>query len=261
MPSLSVSAMQGAVATDTSSASFRPSLSESFVASASSFGMQVLPPPPLPPLPPSADGLTSGDLPAAVSLPNLLASTRIWMRVVLPLRTLSSCAGRVTTSLVLEPLSDLAYAAPPLPRTKKTRVLPLPDRKYLPFTVSFSPTFSFIGLIDLITGAVVAAEAGALATSRALESAPRQRTTRREFIDPVFGRRSHELERCRGRRTPRADQARFGITRAPTCIAGVRCLKPGGRAGRPRSFPRATSCSAARSDTAEIVSDGFTPSE
>src|SRR3954453_10512846 len=76
------------------------------------------------------------------------------------------------------------------------RVLPLPDRKYLPRIVSFSPTFSFIGLIDLMTGSgIFAAEAGALATSRALESAPRQRTTRREFIDPVFGRRSRELER------------------------------------------------------------------
>src|SRR3954468_16703910 len=142
------------------------------------------------------------------------------------------------------------------------RVLPLPDRKYLPRIVSFSPTFSFIGLIDLITGSgVVAAEAGALATSRALESAPRQRTTRREFIDPVFGRRSRELERCRGGRTLRRDQARWGTKRGPACTPGVRCLKPRGRAGRPRSFPRATRCSAARSDTAEIVSDGFTPSD
>src|SRR3954451_7567395 len=130
------------------------------------------------------------------------------------------------------------------------RVLPLPDRKYLPRIVSFSPTFSFIGLIDLITGSgVVAAEAGALATSRALESAPRQRTTRREFIDPVFGRRSHELERRLGGRTPRGDQPRCGITRGPTCTAGVRCLNPRGRAGSPRSLPRATSSAAARSDT------------
>src|SRR5947209_19988708 len=80
------------------------------------------------------------------------------------------------------------------------RVLPLPARKYLPLMVSFSPTFSFIGLIDLMTGSEVAAEAGAVATSRALESAPRQRTTRREFIDPLFGRRQRELERCGRRR-------------------------------------------------------------
>jgi hypothetical protein len=57
--------------------------------------------------------------------------------------------------------------------------------------VSLSPTLSVIGLIDLIVGAaLVAAEALAVEASRALESAPRQRTTRREFIDPVFGRRS-----------------------------------------------------------------------
>src|SRR4051794_28199937 len=195
------------VAIDTSSASFRPSLSESFDASALSPGMHVSPPGPPPvPVPVPSDGLTSGDLLAAVSLPNFFASTRIWMRVVLPFRTLSSCAGRVTTSLVLVPLSDFANAAPPRPRTKKMRVLPLPARKYCPFSVSFSPTFSFIGLIDLITGSLVAAEAGALATSRALESAPRQRTTRREFIDPVFGRRSRELERCRDGRTRRGGQ-------------------------------------------------------
>src|SRR5439155_20027355 len=156
----------------------------------------VVPPsPPVPPVLPPVDGLTSGDLLVAVSAPNFLARTRTRIRAVLPLRTLSSCAGRVTTTLVVVPLSERAYAAPPVARTKKMRVLPLPARKFLPLMVSFSPTFSFIGLIDLTTGVGVAAEAEAVERIRALESAPRQRTTRREFIDPVFGRRSRELER------------------------------------------------------------------
>jgi hypothetical protein len=47
-----------------------------------------------------------------------------------------------------------------------------------------------MGLTELTVGAgdLVAAEALALSTSRALMSAPRQRTTRREFIVPYFGR-------------------------------------------------------------------------
>jgi hypothetical protein len=63
--------------------------------------------------------------------------------------------------------------------------------KFFPFTVSFSPTLTFRGLIELTVGACgfVAARALALSTSRALMSAPRQRTRRREFIATYFGRR------------------------------------------------------------------------
>src|SRR3954469_22122983 len=208
-----------------------------------------------------ADGLTIGDLLAAVSLPNFLPSTRIWMRAALPLSTLSSCAGTVTTNLVFVAVVARAKAVPPPRRTKKTRVLPLPGTKLLPFTVSFSPTLSFIGLIDLTTGALEAAEAPAVEASRALMSAPRQRTTRREFIDPVFGRRSYELERSRQCRTARPAQRLRGTTRSPTCTDGVPARNPRGRGGKPRSPARATSCAAARSDTAEMVSEGFTPSD
>jgi len=54
---------------------------------------------------------------------------------------------------------------------------------------------------------------------------------------------------------------RTGTTRSPTISAGMPCLNPAGRAGSPSSPARDTSCSAARSDTAAIVSDGFTPSD
>src|SRR3989442_930253 len=50
------------------------------------------------------------------------------------------------------------------------------------------------------------------------------------------------------------------MTLSPTCSAGVRCRKPFGRAGRPSSCPRRVRWSAARSETAEIVNEGLTPS-
>jgi hypothetical protein len=52
-----------------------------------------------------------------------------------------------------------------------------------------------------------------------------------------------------------------GTTRTPTCSRGTCARSDGGRAGRPKSDPRATSRSAQRSLTAEIVDDGLTPSE
>jgi hypothetical protein len=72
--------------------------------------------------------------------------------------------------------------------------------KFEPVTVSFSPTLICIGLTEVTVGAVgtgffLAADAPGLSTSRALRSAPRQRTTRREFIVPYFGRLLDELER------------------------------------------------------------------
>src|SRR3954470_7049203 len=121
--------------------------------------------------------------------------------------------------------------------------------KFLPFTVSFSPTLSRIGLTELTVGAggLVAARALAQVTSRALMSAPRQRTTRREFIATYFGRHGDELERRARYRTP------CGTTRSPTCTAGVPGRNPAGAFGSPRSCPRRTRWAAARSDTAEIV--------
>ena len=147
---------------------------------------------------PVTAGLTIGDLLAALSLPNFLPSTRSCTRADLPPRTFSSCGGRITTSFVVVADCARAKAAPPPLRTNSTRVFPLPGMKFLPFTVSFSPTLSCIGLTEETVGAggFVAARALALGTSRALMSAPRQRTTRREFIVPYFGRRSGQLERC-----------------------------------------------------------------
>ena len=52
-----------------------------------------------------------------------------------------------------------------------------------------------------------------------------------------------------------------GTTRSPTWTAGVRARNPGGRAGSPRSAARLTRCALARSQTAAIVSEGFTPRE
>jgi hypothetical protein len=43
--------------------------------------------------------------------------------------------------------------------------------------------------------------------------------------------------------------------------SGTPGWSPGERGGRPRSPARLTSASAQRTDTAEIVSDGLTPSE
>ncbi|MGA9634891.1 MAG: hypothetical protein WBQ41_06580 [Solirubrobacterales bacterium] len=48
-------------------------------------------------------------------------------------------------------------------------------------------------------------------------------------------------------------------TRSPMISRGVLGVKPAGAAGSPSSAERATSSEAARSQTAEIVSDGLTP--
>src|SRR3954454_11055369 len=141
---------------------------------------------PSPPVGPPVEGLTTGDFKRALSLPNFFVSTRSCTRAALPASTLSSWAGTTTTRLVFVAEAARANAVPPLLRTKKTRVLPLPGMKPEPFTVSVSPTDTDSGLIDLITGGAVLAEAPAGTASRALESAPRQRTTRREFIAHTF---------------------------------------------------------------------------
>src|SRR3954468_15991224 len=195
----------------------------------------------------AAAGLTIGDLLAALSLPNFLPSTRICTRVVLPARTLSSWGGRVTTSLVFVADSARAKAAPPPLRTNRTRVLPLPGMKFLPLMVSFSPTARRIGLtpvtVGTVTGFFLAARALALSTSRALRSAPRQRTTRREFIGPYFGRPLGELEGGQDYRTPCGTTGRRAAPRArprarPASAGGSPSGPSGGR-GRGRAAPDA----------------------
>ena len=52
-----------------------------------------------------------------------------------------------------------------------------------------------------------------------------------------------------------------GITRSPTIPSGTPGWSPRERGGGPWSSARLTSASAQRSDTAEILSDGLTPSE
>jgi hypothetical protein len=51
------------------------------------------------------------------------------------------------------------------------------------------------------------------------------------------------------------------MTRAPTCSGGTPGRSVVGLAGNPSAAPRATSRSAQRSLSAEIVSDGLTPSD
>jgi hypothetical protein len=67
------------------------------------------------------------------------------------------------------------------------------------------------------------------------------------------------------RREGRGFARRFGglggTTRSPMCSGGSLSSSAAGLAGSPRSPARSTSSSAQRSLSAEIVSDGFTPSD
>src|SRR3954453_4322444 len=88
----------------------------------------------------------------------------------------------------------------PPTRWNSTRFLPLPTRKYLPRMISFWPTLTCFGVIDLITGAFTAAPAvagAASAPSAARTAAPRsiERVRDRVSIAPNIDHPPACLER------------------------------------------------------------------
>src|SRR3954454_1415710 len=158
-----------------------------------------------------------------VQLPKRLPSTRSLKRLEWLPRRAFSAAGTVTTTFVLLALVALAVATPlPLTGTKKTRVLPLPGRKFLPRMVSFLPTFTLSGLTDFTTGALLAAAAvvGTSATSSSAESGSRPR----RVIVPFVGRGPAGLEALFGGWTLAAarDHALAHVHGGPVRVEGGR---------------------------------------
>ena len=98
-----------------------------------------------------------GDRVSFVDEPYWLVRIRSWKRVrpVVLRRSGVTVSGIVTTSRVLVAYSALFEVRPPPWRRKKTRVLFLPGMKFVPVMVSFWPTFAFIGLTDLMVGALL----------------------------------------------------------------------------------------------------------